>query len=136
MCPIFEATGSCPQGSKCKLHHPKNRSKGKRKKRLGTQKNTRGRYFGFMNIKVSEPGTAVHEKHFMQKHDDVLQGKFSEYISVAESNEEVGDCNDPKSEQTFCDSDSAEVQLEDLFELIKPVRIMYNEPDNLIVSKS
>ncbi|KFK42125.1 hypothetical protein AALP_AA2G214200 [Arabis alpina] len=32
-CPVFEATGSCPQESECKLHHPKNRSKGKKRKR-------------------------------------------------------------------------------------------------------
>ncbi|KAG6626185.1 hypothetical protein CIPAW_15G030900 [Carya illinoinensis] len=125
VCPVFEATGTCPEGSKCKLHHPKNRSKGKKRKRVGAQKNARGRYFGSMHINVSEPGTTVFEKHPSHNNDDLLlEGKFADYIGLDVSDEEVGESNDPGSEQTFCDSDLSDVQFDDLDQLIKPVRIM------------
>ncbi|KAK3428243.1 hypothetical protein EUGRSUZ_E01003 [Eucalyptus grandis] len=56
ICPTFEATGRCQQGSKCKLHHPKGRSKGKKRKRSG-EKSSLGRYFGSMTMRLSNKFT-------------------------------------------------------------------------------
>ncbi|KAF3976404.1 hypothetical protein CMV_000424 [Castanea mollissima] len=128
VCPVFEATGTCPQGSKCKLHHPKNRSKGskgKKRKRGGQQRKAQGRYFGSTHVNVSEPRTAVNEKHSTQHNDDIfIEGKYADYISLEFSDEEVGETNDLTSERMFYDSDSSDLQLDDLDELIKPFRIM------------
>lgn len=128
VCPVFEATGTCPQGSKCKLHHPKNRSKGskgKKRKRVGQQRKAQGRYFGSTHVNVSEPRTAVNEKHSTQNNDDIfIEGKYADYISLDFSDEEVGETNDLTSQRMFYDSDSSDLQLDDLDELIKPFRIM------------
>ncbi|GAV81655.1 hypothetical protein CFOL_v3_25109 [Cephalotus follicularis] len=126
ICPIFEATGSCPQGSKCKLHHPKTKRKGKKRKRSREQKNTQGRYFGSMHVKISEPGIAVSEKYSFLDHDDhIFEGRNADYISLGVSDEEYGESYDLPSEQTsFFDSDPSDLQLNDIDELIKPVRVM------------
>lgn len=98
---------------------------------MGAQKNAQGRYFGFMHIDVSEPGTTVFEKNPSQSNEDIsLEGKFADYIGLNVSDEEVSEINDPASEQTFCDSDLSEVQFDDLDQLIKPVRIMNYKFDN------
>ncbi|XP_015885756.3 uncharacterized protein LOC107421110 isoform X1 [Ziziphus jujuba] len=128
VCPIFEATGTCPQGSKCKLHHPKNRTKGKKRKRTGEKKNVQGRYFGSMHINVVGPITAVSEKLSGQaQHDNDIasEGKFADFISIDVSDDEAGESNDRESEQaTLSDSDISQFHLDGLDELIKPVRIM------------
>ena len=92
---------------------------------MGEQRNTRGRYFGSTRANVSEPTTAVHEKHSTQNKDDIFsEGKYADFISLDVSDEEVSESNDLTSQQTFYDSDSSDVQLDDHDELIKPVRIM------------
>ncbi|KAL8251394.1 hypothetical protein R6Q59_035087 [Mikania micrantha] len=97
-CPVFEATGACPQGTKCKLHHPKNQLK--RKQQNSTeqhQKNSRGRYFGPVS---GEEATPIFENQYLKYDDmdddvdgDILcqDGKFAEYISLDFSNEEAGE---------------------------------------------
>ncbi|KAK3134173.1 hypothetical protein QOZ80_6AG0545910 [Eleusine coracana subsp. coracana] len=45
VCPVFEATGECPQQSRCKLHHPKKKTKSKRSRVDTLQNNNWGRYF-------------------------------------------------------------------------------------------
>lgn len=127
VCPTFEATGSCPLGSKCKLHHPKSRSKGKKSRGSRKQKSTYGRYFGSMLLDDSEPQmTMISERH--STHDNInlfVEGKLVDYISVDFSNEEAREANDALCGQTtFPDNDASDLQFDDLDELIKPIRIM------------
>ncbi|XP_038696271.1 uncharacterized protein LOC119993287 isoform X2 [Tripterygium wilfordii] len=126
VCPSFEATGSCPLGSKCKLHHPKNRNKGKKGKRSIEQKNARGRYFGSMRIiDISDRGKAAFEMQSVQDGDDVpLEGKFADFISIDDSDED-GECNGATTERIASSgSGPSELQTDDLDELIKPIGIM------------
>ncbi|GMI90843.1 hypothetical protein HRI_002753600 [Hibiscus trionum] len=131
VCPNFEAMGSCPLGSKCKLHHPKNRSKEKKKKRSMENKIARGRYFG-VNMKrmVSERPHQV-----LEDGNICFDGEFSDYISLDVSDDEAGELHQVICDETsFGDSDSSDLQSEDLDELIKPIRIMKTEPP--LVSES
>lgn len=125
VCPIFEATGSCSQGSKCKLHHPKNRSKGKKQSR---ELNARVRYFGFRHISNGDPERVAPEKDTAKKDDISFQeGRFVEYISLDVSDEEFGSTEDPRTQQTtFFGSEQSYLHLDDVDELIKPVLIMNN----------
>ncbi|ONK81966.1 uncharacterized protein A4U43_C01F34740 [Asparagus officinalis] len=54
VCPLFEATGIRPQGSKCKLHHPKSRKKSKKRKHSEIQNSSRRRYFSSKIVKFSK----------------------------------------------------------------------------------
>ncbi|XP_057441812.1 uncharacterized protein LOC130733602 isoform X2 [Lotus japonicus] len=119
VCPTFEATGTCVQGTKCKLHHPKKQSKGKKRKRSEDQ-NSRGRYFGSIPVDVSEPGMMV----AASSHQDLdLEKELSDYISL-DVNEEVADMVDQSFEHSeFCDNDSMDLQLDTTDEL-KPVLII------------
>ncbi|XVE60266.1 hypothetical protein DITRI_Ditri05aG0115200 [Diplodiscus trichospermus] len=113
VCPYFEATASGPQGSKCKLHHPKNRSKGKKRKRSVEHKNAHGRYFG---IDISEPKSMVYERHQALFDDNIFfDGKFSDYIRLDVSVDEAGELHQVICDQTaFDDHDSLDLQLDDL----------------------
>ena len=127
VCPAFEATGTCTQGNKCKLHHPK--SKGKKRKRSGDQKNSRGRYFGSVNAEVSEPGVTVAPRQ-CQQHNDDMERDIVDYISLDFSDEELLERLGQSNKQaTLCDSDPLDLQLDCLDELIKPVLIMKNFSD-------
>ncbi|KAJ0087005.1 hypothetical protein Patl1_08263 [Pistacia atlantica] len=123
VCPTFEATGSCPLGLKCKLHHPKSRSKGKKFRRSREQKNNRGRYFGSVSIEDSKPRKTMYS---MQDNGDIcFEGKFADYINLNVNDEEAGETNDTMSEQTtFNDVNDSDLQLDDLDELVRPIRIM------------
>nr|DAD39802.1 TPA_asm: hypothetical protein HUJ06_014125 [Nelumbo nucifera] len=127
VCPAFEATGICPQRSMCKLHHPKNRNKGKKRKRSKDHQNTRGRYFGSRITDVSEPKPVASDLSSAQNSEDIffLEGKFTDYISLDISDEEMKEISDPTDTQaTSCESDPSELPLDDSDELIKPIRIM------------
>ncbi|XP_057442716.1 uncharacterized protein LOC130734365 isoform X2 [Lotus japonicus] len=116
ICPAFEATGTCVQGTKCKLHHPKKQSKGKKRKRSGDQ-NSRGRYFGSISVDVSEPEMMMASS---QQNLD-LEKELSDYISL-NVNEEVADVVDQSFEQsTFCGNDSMDL---DTYDELKPVLAM------------
>ncbi|PPR86659.1 hypothetical protein GOBAR_AA34026 [Gossypium barbadense] len=124
VCPNFEATGSCPLGSTCKLHHPKNRSKAKKSKRSMEHNTARGRYFG---IDISEPKRMGSERQqeVLEEDNICFDGKFSDYISLGVSEDEVGGLHQANCDETsFGDNDSTVLQSEDLDELIKPIRIM------------
>ena len=126
VCPIFEATGSCPLGSKCKLHHPKNRSKGKKKKQ-SRELNAQGRYFGFRHVNNRDPEKVVSEKDTAKNNDDISfqEGRFADYISLDVSDEDIGSINGPRTQQTtLFGSEPSYLHLDDLDELIKPVLIM------------
>ncbi|XP_011027446.1 PREDICTED: uncharacterized protein LOC105127746 isoform X5 [Populus euphratica] len=124
VCPSFEAIGSCPQGSKCKLHHPKNRTKEKKSKR-SRENNAQGRYFGLMHINATKTRNAVPGKLYVQDNDTIGFKGIADYISLDVSDEEVVENNNPGDLHTaFGDSDPLNLQLGDLDKLIKPVRIM------------
>ncbi|KAL8110329.1 uncharacterized protein LOC141671079 isoform X2 [Apium graveolens] len=128
VCPKYEETGICPQGSKCKLHHPKKRSKGLKRKLSRGKKNAHGRYFGSRSFDTIGSITAGSEKLHLKNSDDIfnLEGKFTDYISLDISDEEAGETVDPLMEQiTMCASD---VQVADLDEQIKPVGVMHRLP--------
>ncbi|KAK9096204.1 hypothetical protein Sjap_021701 [Stephania japonica] len=54
VCPVYESTGVCPQGSMCKLHHPKTRNKSRKRKRSDEPKNSNKRYFGSRIREIDE----------------------------------------------------------------------------------
>uniref|UniRef100_A0A1J3FRE9 C3H1-type domain-containing protein n=1 Tax=Noccaea caerulescens TaxID=107243 RepID=A0A1J3FRE9_NOCCA len=122
ICPVFEATGSCSQGSKCKLHHPKNQSKGRKRKRPSepSQKNARGRYFGSLQKGLSEPepmvldGSSTDSEAFgMEGLDFIILGAATEY--------ESGDNNDTAIEQSISSDNEEPVSI---YNLIRPVALM------------
>ncbi|PRQ26639.1 putative transcription factor C3H family [Rosa chinensis] len=127
VCQTFEETGTCPQGPKCKLHHPKKRMKGKIKKRSREHRNGWGRYFVSKDVGVSEPVTAS-AKHCAQNGDDIFGNDF---VSINVSDEEAGESNNPPEQTTFYDSDPSELDLDDLDELIKPVRLLNKMKTNI-----
>lgn len=129
VCPKYEETGICPQGSKCKLHHPKKRSKGIKRKSSRGQKNAHGRYFGSRSVDAIGSRTAVSEKLHIKNSDDIfnVEDKFTDYISLDISDEEAGETVDPTMEQiTMCASDGQVADLDD--EQIKPVCVMHRLP--------
>lgn len=124
VCPDFEATGNCPQGSKCKLHHPKNKRKGISRGASNEKKNDRGRYFGSPHIDISECIRAVSEKSSVEVDEDLFfkEGRFVEFISL-DSNVEEQQIIDQTSEET-CEGGPLHLQIADFDELIKPVRLI------------
>lgn len=138
VCPLFEATGMCPQGSKCKLHHPKSRNKSKKRKSAEMQSNSRGRYFGSKILKIGEPLVVASYKCDSESDADPFccGGHFAEFISI-----DVGSDNDGVETSIPKDSDTKEVEsslsdmlLDELDVLIKPVRIMNKANNSLTTS--
>ncbi|CAH9101776.1 unnamed protein product [Cuscuta europaea] len=136
VCPSFEATGDCPQGSKCKLHHPKIKSK--RRKWRGAssneKKNDLGRYFGSPHIDLAECVQALSGKPSVEGDEGdsfFKQGRSVEYISlgVVDSVKEGEDMMviDQVNEET-CEGEggvcSPFSQIVDFDELIKPIRLL------------
>ncbi|KAH9757233.1 hypothetical protein KPL71_016319 [Citrus sinensis] len=132
VCPTFKATGSCALGAKCRLHHPKSRSNGKKSRRSRKPKNTHGRYFGSMLVEDSESQTAMSERPTVQNNGNLfVEGKLVDYIGLDVSDKEAGETNDALHELLdFNDSGASELQLDDLDELIKPIRIMNSHPSS------
>lgn len=99
----------------------------------------RGRYFG---IDISQPKRMVSERQHQVLEDDrgCFDGKFSEYIKLNVSDDdEAGDLHEVICDQTsFVDNDPSDIQLEDLDELIKPIRIIneYKRRESLLVCES
>ncbi|KAJ0707474.1 putative transcription factor C3H family [Helianthus annuus] len=131
-CPAFEATGKCSQGTKCKLHHPKNQLKRKQQSTMDQQqKNSRGRYFGSVRVEeatgVSEKG--VSEKLYLKNDDmdddvDLCQeGKFAEYISLDVGNEEAGEVMG-EARTGLMISEPLGLDADEFDELTKPIGIM------------
>ncbi|KAG9146665.1 hypothetical protein Leryth_021817 [Lithospermum erythrorhizon] len=127
VCPIFEATGECPQGSKCKLHHPKKRSQ--TKKPLKEQKKGHGRYFVPGHIETSE--CTISKMLSERCNDDILyeDGRIAEFISLTVNDGEVGRTIGMINEQAS-DFAPPEAQVSDLEDLIRPIRLMskINQP--------
>ncbi|KAL3641212.1 hypothetical protein CASFOL_016180 [Castilleja foliolosa] len=89
ICPSFEAIGSCPKASTCKLHHPK--KKIEKKQPSVEPKIVKGRYFdgGLIgDVDVSDTSKKVVSA---KGNGDVRDGKFPDYISLDVSDEEDSD---------------------------------------------
>ncbi|KAM0033854.1 putative transcription factor C3H family [Helianthus debilis subsp. tardiflorus] len=126
-CPAFEATGKCSQGTKCKLHHPKNQLKRKHQSSMDQQqKNSRGRYFGSVRV---EEAKGVSEKLYLKNDDmdddvDLCQeGKFAEYISLDVGNEEAGEVTG-EARTNLMMSEPSGLDADEFDELTKPIGIM------------
>lgn len=108
-------------GPKCKLYHPKTKSKSKKRKAILLQKSgSRPRYFE-SSIDTTEPVNS-------EKNGDNLfsQGQFGDFISLyAGRNEDGSDLSVDAlqlTELVQSDPDSSDMEADD--ELIKPVRVM------------
>lgn len=123
VCPLFEATGTCLDGPKCKLHHPKRQTKGRKRKRSEGKNNDQGRYFGLKNNDVSGSRMVVTEKHPVKSSDPFPEDLAADYISLDfGSDEDIAESHDSRSQSTsFCEGYLSEL---DPDELIKPIRIM------------
>ncbi|XP_024007844.1 uncharacterized protein At1g21580 isoform X2 [Eutrema salsugineum] len=121
ICPVFEATGSCSQGSKCKLHHPKNQSKGRKRKRPSepSEKNSRGRYFGSLRNVFSESEPMIVDRRSTDSEDFGMEGL--DFIFLGASEFEASDNNDPATEQSISSDNEAAVSIHNL---IRPVALM------------
>ncbi|MED6119839.1 hypothetical protein PIB30_015358 [Stylosanthes scabra] len=115
VCQTFEAMGNCEEGTKCKLHHPKKQSKGKKWKRSEDENVGRGRYFGSIPTDIKESGIMVAERQWKHSHDK--DGDVADYIGF-EVEESV---DQPYVQETPCNNDIWDMQLENLDELIRPV---------------
>ncbi|KAF5208151.1 Zinc finger ccch domain-containing protein [Thalictrum thalictroides] len=93
VCPIFQSTGVCLQRSVCKLHHPKNRNKSK--KRSKDSNKPGARYFGSKLNGASELGNVSSGKHIEKQSEEIYtsEEKLSDYISLDVSDEEEQDTN-------------------------------------------
>lgn len=76
-------------------------------------------------MKTSDLGTAVSERHSCSDDGSLFGSSIGDYISLDYSDEDAGENTDHTDMQaTFSDSDSVEMELVNLDDLIKPVRIM------------
>ncbi|XP_026455372.1 zinc finger CCCH domain-containing protein 7-like [Papaver somniferum] len=159
VCPQFESTGECPQGKKCKLHHPSRNMKNRKRKRAkeNNSKHVRGRYFGSNRFdgeiefgRIASSGHCSEQKK--NGHSSFSEGEIMDYISleVGESDNEEGgeeaqgNTDDAMDTSTnLCMeadllSDHLMLPLDDLDgddDLIKPIAIMnipIKQPHTLI----
>ncbi|KAF0931353.1 hypothetical protein E2562_004493, partial [Oryza meyeriana var. granulata] len=126
VCPIFEATGECPQRSRCKLHHPKSKVKSKRSRPDLLQYSSWGRYFDTSIDHESETRKVSLEDEREKPQRVFSDGDF-DFISLdddaADDDVAALDASDdiPLME---LDSGDLNVQTDNLDVLIKPLRIM------------
>ncbi|KAM0933950.1 putative transcription factor C3H family [Dioscorea sansibarensis] len=129
VCPVFEATGKCPQGSKCKLHHPKSINKTKKRKQTTIQiSSNKRRYFGSSITEAVKPLNVVHDKKVVEGRDlFCCDGQFTDFISLdANSDEDGAEVTVSMDSHAMpCDSELSDQQPEDVEALIKPVHLLY-----------
>ncbi|VAI93466.1 unnamed protein product [Triticum turgidum subsp. durum] len=152
-CPVFEATGECPQQSTCKLHHPPKKTiKSKRSRPDTPQNSSWGRYFDTSIRHDSETSkvSSGQDDRQKQQHDVFSGGDFTDFITLDIDGEEGVDAPDsiqsvdvpdsiqsvdapdsiqsvdaPESIQLMeLDSGELGTEADDLDALIKPLRIM------------
>lgn len=85
-----------------------------------------------MLVEDSESQTAMSERPTVQDNGNLfVEGKLVDYIGLDVSDKEAGETNDALHELLdFNDSGASELQLDDLDELIKPIRIMNSHPSS------
>ncbi|KAJ0984390.1 hypothetical protein J5N97_002746 [Dioscorea zingiberensis] len=129
VCPVFEATGKCPHGSKCKLHHPKSINKTKKRKQTTVQIcSNKRRYFGSSITEAGKPLNVVSYKNDTEEGDMFCcDGRFTDFISLdVKSDEDGTEATVPMdSHSTPCDSELSDQQPDDIDALIKPVGLMH-----------
>lgn len=115
ICPAFEATGTCPQASTCKLHHPKKMER----KPPNELKIVRGRYFDGGLVALAECSMATTDKFSAKGKDDMAShgGKFPDYISLEVSDDETDHSSAPNQ---VCNGILPDAQIAESGELIKP----------------
>ncbi|KAK1613054.1 hypothetical protein QYE76_036727 [Lolium multiflorum] len=126
VCPVFEATGECPQQSTCKLHHPKKTIKSNKRGRPDTPQNSSwGRYFDTSLGQSSETIKVSSDQNDRPKQQRVFSdGDFMDFITLDTDGDEV-DALDSLQLMGLGSGDlSAEAQADNLDALIKPLRIM------------
>ncbi|KAM0832225.1 hypothetical protein ACQ4PT_065058 [Festuca glaucescens] len=126
VCPVFEATGECPQQSTCKLHHPKKTIKSNKRGRPDTPQNSSwGRYFDTSLGQGSETSKVSSDQDDRPKQQRVFSdGDFMDFITLDTDGDEV-DALDSLQLMGLGSGDlSAEAQADNLDALIKPLRIM------------
>ncbi|XP_078439178.1 uncharacterized protein LOC144709482 isoform X2 [Wolffia australiana] len=98
VCPQFEASGNCPRGTACKLHHKKS-GRTTKAKRLWTEENhTRGRYFGVVTDETENPQPFLSTSLGLvdKGEGDIFfqEGRFTEFINLAEDDDDNDDDDD------------------------------------------
>ncbi|OEL35996.1 Zinc finger CCCH domain-containing protein 7, partial [Dichanthelium oligosanthes] len=125
VCPIFEATGECPQESRCKLHHPKKKNKSKRRRVDTLQNNSWGRYFDTSIGHGSGARVVSSEEEERQKPEQVSGDDFADFIDLGADIEVAEDVDASDDIQLMeLDSGNLKMQADNLDALIKPLRIM------------
>ncbi|CAN6194113.1 unnamed protein product [Urochloa humidicola] len=126
VCPVFEATGECPQESRCKLHHPKKKNKSKRTRVDTLHNNSWGRYFD-TSIGHGSGARVVSssEEEERQKPEQVSGDDLADFIDLGADIEVPGDGHASDDIQLMeLDSGNLKMQADNLEALIKPLRIM------------
>ncbi|KAK8964802.1 Zinc finger CCCH domain-containing protein 7 [Platanthera guangdongensis] len=127
-CPIFEATGSCPQGSLCKLGHPKIQSKSRKRKRTKLKSSSQGRYFFSSIGKASKPLSISSSQNDLEDPNDIFcsDGRFSDYINLDTDSDDAGIGNNVlrDSYPGMLSFGYHDIKSCDIDALIKPVQIM------------
>ncbi|GJN38902.1 hypothetical protein PR202_gb27983 [Eleusine coracana subsp. coracana] len=125
VCPVFEATGECPQQSRCKLHHPKKKTKSKRSRVDTLQNNNWGRYFDSSIGEGSEVMRVCSEEEDKQKLEHANAGDLADFIDLGPDIDGSIDVNASDGIHLMeLDSRNLKMQADNLDALIKPLRIM------------
>ncbi|CAL5041789.1 unnamed protein product [Urochloa decumbens] len=125
VCPVFEATGECPQESRCKLHHPKKKNKSKRTRVDTLQNNSWGRYFDTSIGHGCGTRVVSSEGEERQKLEQVSGDDLADFIDLGSDIEVPGDGDASDDIQLMeLDSGNLKIQADNLEALIKPLRIM------------
>jgi hypothetical protein len=134
VCPIFEETGKCLEGSKCKLHHPKIRTKSKKNKQLMYENYSKGRYFAEQRITQGFENHHHYNNRYSNKNaEDIFfqEGKFVDYVTLDVSdddkNEDIGlriEERNPSSNNITGITDIGDVYIN---KLIKPVKLLLKD---------
>uniref|UniRef100_A0ACD6AEX8 Uncharacterized protein n=1 Tax=Avena sativa TaxID=4498 RepID=A0ACD6AEX8_AVESA len=125
VCPVFEATGECPQESRCKLHHPKKTIKSKRSRPGTPQNSSWGRYFDTSIGHDSGTSKVSSDQDDRQKQPRVFSGgDFVDFITLDTDGDEVDALDSLQLMELGSGDLSAEAQADNLDALIKPLRIM------------
>uniref|UniRef100_A0A0D9WSF1 C3H1-type domain-containing protein n=1 Tax=Leersia perrieri TaxID=77586 RepID=A0A0D9WSF1_9ORYZ len=127
VCPIFEATGECPQRSRCKLHHPKNKVKSKKSRPDFLQNSSWGRYFDTSIGHESETRKVSLDENESEKPQRVFSDEdLIDFIGLADDADEDVAASDTSDDIPLMELDSGGLseQTDNLDALIKPLRIM------------
>uniref|UniRef100_A0A0E0E443 C3H1-type domain-containing protein n=1 Tax=Oryza meridionalis TaxID=40149 RepID=A0A0E0E443_9ORYZ len=126
VCPVFEATGECPQGSRCKLHHPKSKVKSKSRRPDFLQNSSWGRYFDASIDHQDETRKVSLDEDEREKPQRVFSDGDLGFINLDDDADEDVTALDASDDIPLMELDSGDLsaQTDNLDALIKPLRIM------------